>query len=428
MITPDYLDEIIQGLEHRVAINNAYLLRNVARRVVGAFTKGNDHFMPSTIKDVHKLLNSGMVIDEIQAEVTRMIPQYQKEVRDIFLKSAKEIADYDNEFTKEVVSVLDKNGVSVDVEVPNAEIDGLPKNATQLHMSVEEIRKLENAYERTNKTVQNLCKTMPNSCNQLYIEACDNAFMKVQSGVSPAKAISEAIDEMARQGISAPIEYTGRRDRIEVALARAVRTGVNKANSEIVLTRCAEMGVGYVKVSAHLGARVTKENDYTNHSWWQGKVYKLDFTKDELKQFKPKVPDKELSKIQRAIQNAKYELMKFLHLDYPDFVDVCGYGKIQGIAGVNCRHTFSPFFPEVQEKDNTAPDKKENQEYYDRLQKQRAMERRIRELKRRIEALKDVDDKKTAELKRRFNEAVKEYNDYCRTYKLSRDNWRLETI
>lgn len=424
MITPQFLDEIVHKLEHRVALNNNYLLRTVAKHIVGAFERNNGVIMPSTIKDLHKLLNSGMVVDEIQKELIKIIPSYEQEVRKVFLESAREIAEYDNEFTKELVNVVNQQGVTIDVEIPDTKSVGLPKNASELHMSVEEIRKLERAYKATRGTIRNLCKTIPNSCNELYIEACDNAYMKVQSGVSPSKAISEAIEEMAIKGISAPVEYTGRRDRIEVALARAVRTGVNKANSEIVLTRCAELGVGYVKVSAHLGARVTKFDDYTNHSWWQGKVYKLDYNKPELAEFNPAKPDENLSKIKKALN----KLTIWFKKDYPDFVDVCGYGKIQGIAGVNCRHTFSPYYPEVQIKDNTRPDMSENEEYYNITQKQRAMERKIRELKRRIEALRGVDDKKVEQLEKRFREAVKEYNDYCKKHKLSRDNWRLETV
>lgn len=428
MITPQFLDEIVHRLEHMVAVNNNYLLHITAKHIVGAFERNNGNLMPSTIKNLHKLLNSGMLIDEIQKELTRIIPEYDKEIKQVFLQSAKEIADYDNQFTKELVTVLNNEGAEIDIEIPDTKSVGLPKNASELHMSVEEVRKLEQAYKATKGTVRNLCKTIPNSCNELYIEACDKAYMKVQSGVSPSKAISEAIDEMAQQGISAPIEYTGRRDRIEVALARAVRSGVNKANSEIVLTRCAELGVGYVKVSAHLGARVTKFDDYTNHSWWQGKTYKLDFTKPELQKFKPETPDQDLKKVNNAFGKLKNALAKFFKTDYPDFVDVCGYGKIQGIAGVNCRHSFTPYFPKVQVKDDTSPDMSANEDYYNITQKQRAMERKIRAYKRRIEALNGIDDKKANELKKRYNDAVKEYNEYCKANKLSRDNWRLETL
>ena len=109
--------------------------------------------------------------------------------------------------------------------------------------------------------------------------------MKVQSGVSVQKAVVEAIKEVSDRGIEVVDYRLGKSDRIEVAIARAVRTGVNQANADIVLTRCAEMGVSFVKVSSHLGARVTGTNDYTNHSWWQGRVYALNWDNSVLKEF-----------------------------------------------------------------------------------------------------------------------------------------------
>jgi hypothetical protein len=33
--------------------------------------------------------------------------------------------------------------------------------------------------------------------------------------------------------------------------------------------------------------------------------------------------------------------------EYPDFIQSCGWGEVDGICGVNCRHSFSPFYPGV---------------------------------------------------------------------------------
>lgn len=147
-------------------------------------------------------------------------------------------------------------------------------------------KKLEEVYRRTNGDIYNICQTTAPSTQDTFINACDDAFMNIQMGMPLNEAISRAIDQVAEKGVSCVYYDSGRVDKMEVALARAIRTGINQANAQLVLMKCAELGIDYVKVSAHYGARVTKQNDYTNHSWWQGKVYKLNWSNKALNGFK----------------------------------------------------------------------------------------------------------------------------------------------
>ena len=111
---------------------------------------------------------------------------------------------------------------------------------------------------------------MPLAGQQTYIDACNKAYYDVQNGIDLNTAIVNAIKDVSAQGITT-VQYNGRNDSVEVAIARAVRSGVNHAACESSLIRCNELGANFVRVSQHLGARVTPFNDYTNHSWWQGK-------------------------------------------------------------------------------------------------------------------------------------------------------------
>lgn len=442
MITPDYLDEIIKATEQVVAENNEYIIKRIAKRIAATYRVDKDNlFIPATINDMHKLMDAGMVFDEIEREITKALPGIQNEVKKAFIKSAKEINDYNNDFAKKVVKVLKNNGQEIEVEIPDYSSEGLPTNTAQLHMTATEIRKLEQVYKSTNQTVINYCKTMPSAGQTAYINACDNAFLKVQSGISPNTAIVEAILEMAKQGITTVSYDSGREDKIEVAVARAVRTGVNKANSEIVLTRAAEMGVGYVKVSAHLGARVTKREDYTNHSYWQGKVYSVDWSNPIMQKYRP-TPEEEQNNIGNGfgwinkIKSAISAIKTFIFGDtekYPDFIETCGYGKMLGICGINCRHTFSAYVPGVQVEDETIIDTEENKKYYEMTQKQRSMERAIRQTKRELSALKasgiDTQEAKAEQRRLRslLEQQAKKYSDFCSENNLSRANWRLQT-
>ena len=261
----------------------------------------------------------------------------------------------------------------------------------------------------------------PTASQTVFIEACDNAMIKVQHGVSPQQAIAEAIEEVAAKGVGIVL-YGNKRTNIEVAIARAVRTGVNQANADIVLQRCAELGVSYVKVSEHLGARVTNKNDYTNHSWWQGKVYKIDWNKPQFAQYKHEAEGhtKEIADMIGELQH-----------EYPDFVDTCGYGDVQGICGANCRHSFSAFYPNIQTAPEPWVDKKANEKRYKEEQKARALERQIRATKREIAAYdgSKLDNPEVVERLRnahaRLDKQVNNYYDYCRTHKINADGSRM---
>ena len=169
------------------------------------------------------------------------------------------------------------------------------------------------------KYVDNLCHTLPELGNEEYIDITNKAFLRQRAGEPIGLVIKDAIKEASARGIKFVSYDSGHVDTIEVAIARAVRSGINKANAEIVLTRAGEMGAGHVLVSEHMGARVTKEDNYTNHAWWQGQVYKLDWNNEILKKYDVYVPKEEkgfkwLRKMKEA--NKKTEIK----VKFPDFV------------------------------------------------------------------------------------------------------------
>ncbi len=81
--------------------------------------------------------------------------------------------------------------------------------------------------------------------------------------------------------------------------------------------------------------------------------------------------------------------------EYPDFIEVTGYGTGEGLGGWNCRHSFWPYIEGVSERTYSDDDldamKGENRKFtyqgkeydsYTATQKQRQIERTIRKLKR----------------------------------------------
>lgn len=108
---------------------------------------------------------------------------------------------------------------------------------------------------------------------------------------------------------------------------------------------------------------------------------------------------------------------------YPDFVQSCGYGDVQGICGANCRHSFHPFIPGVMERTYTdkeleridPPDFEfEGVKYtnYEATQKQREIERTIRKWKRRLAAAVDEKDVQIAKI--RINALNEKYVEFSK--------------
>lgn len=422
MVTPEYLDEVIRATEDRMSDVNLYLTKKLAKRVIDTFyAEGEIRLIPSSIKDFHKLINAGAVVDDIADSVAKCMPTMSEEIKKAFYSAANEINIQEVEVARNIIEVE-----GLDVKLPELpEHDAVITKASELNMTPTEIRMLDSVYKHTLGEVKNLTKTTYTEAK--YIEVCDSAFMKVKHGISVDTAVTEAIKELANKGMTV-VEKNGRETSVEVAVARAVRTGINQANAKVVLQRNAEMGVGWVKVSEHFGARDIGTDDFRSHAWWQGKVYSIDWNKSVLAEYKPsaKLTDKTeyLSHIKDVAERKQAE-------EYPDFVETTGYGNILGLCGVNCRHTFQAWYPGMNIDKGQRIDRAKNKEIYDKQQKARAMERQIRKQKRIVAALGadgspvSEDDIKLEQAK--LNNMSDKYMDFCQQNRVTPTNFRLQT-
>lgn len=290
-MSPDYLNEVVKGTSDKVFETNLIIIRSVAEKLFKQLKNyGEITFIPSTLKQFKALMNTGMVAEEIENELSKAYPEIQKEVHRAFLESAAEMSNEQIEFAKNIIEVegLDYNPKSL------ASQKLITDKASELNLAPSQIKMLEDSYKSTNKLLKNITNTSGICTEVNFSDLCDEAYMKIRhGGMSMNQAIVEIIDGLSKKGLV--VQYAGRVDSIETALTRAVRTAINQANARIVLQGCAEMGVSFVKVSEHLGARVTGTGDYRDHSWWQGKVYSLDWSNSILAEYKPselkEIPD-----------------------------------------------------------------------------------------------------------------------------------------
>lgn len=127
---------------------------------------------------------------------------------------------------------------------------------------------LNAGYRQTAGSFSNLTATTANTVSGAFEQALDRAWLQVSSGAFDYKtAVKRAVDGLAD---SMPyVTYpSGHRDTLEVAARRCVLTGVNQTCAKLQLERARQMGVRYVQVTAHGGAR-------PSHAEWQGKIYAL---------------------------------------------------------------------------------------------------------------------------------------------------------
>ena len=201
-----------------------------------------------------------------------------------------------------------------------------------------------------------------------YQWALDSAALQIQTGaISYNQAIKPAVQQLAESGIKTVNYESGHVDQIDVAVRRAVMTGVNQICDQYTNQSAEYLQTRYFEISAHSGARDKPgHSPWSSHKDWQGKVY-------------------------YQSENGEPDPLGL----YDDLVATTGYGYVDGLTGANCRHHKYPFIPGVSERTYTDDQLKhiddglgcefQGKKYsaYEATQMQRRTERTIRKLKRK---------------------------------------------
>ena len=326
MLTPDYLLHCTDSLTELLDAYDNAVVADIARRIVktGYVTETAKH-------QLRQAQQMGLLYEDIIREIAQRTNATDSMVRALFEDAGVETVKTDNRLYTAA---------------------GL--RPTDLRASPAMLQMLQAGYENTLGTMHNLTLTTANTAQQAYISACDLAMLQVQSGaMSYQQAIRAAIQSAASDGTRV-LYPSGRTDRIEVAVRRAVLTGVAKTCRTIGEYNAASCGCDLMELSAHAGAR-------PSHAKWQGQLVSLSGKRGYLSK------------------------------------DDIGYGSGDGFGGYNCRHDWYPFFPGISQR-NYTPEKLAQLEtmtvnyngqeipYYDATQEQRRLERRVRDCKLRLSA------------------------------------------
>ena len=313
--------------------------------------------------------------------------------------AVKLIAKQTNRTEKEIVEMLEKASVG------NVKLSDLSKAYSAGMVYVDPVAimasqpfraTVELSYKELGQTYKLIQTKALESVKQSYMDIVNRAYIETASGVFDyGSSIRGALRDLADRGITGATyrRPNGKlvRYSIEGAVRRDTLTAVNQLANKGAIKITEEIGANYVEVSAHIGARVSEKNPIANHAGWQGKVYKV-VGSDEYPNLKEKT-------------------------GYPD--------DIQGLGGVNCRHRMFPFFPGISVPNPHQIDEEENKKVYEATQKQRAMERNIRAIKKRmIVAEASGDATHAIEYRKKLTQKQAEIVKFCKDNGLRRQTER----
>lgn len=379
---PEELAELFRGLEIK-------LLEEICSRL-----KLADQLNEVTVQDIRALRSHGIDLKDIESAIRKTAGISQKKLD----KLLDDVVERNQAYYTELIDIAD---------------------VTKPEMLVSE-HDIEAIRQQTHDAFTNLTQSMgflvDNGRTMLepakaYHWALDSAEMQIQSGaISYNQAVATAVKQLADSGLCVIYDKAGNRiknmvgyesghkDQLDVAVRRAVMTGVNQINQKYREQSMDYLETDLVETSAHLGARnIDGPNGWENHEKWQGRLF-------------------------RWAQKPKTSTGV-----YPDFELTCGYGSVTGIGGANCRHSFYGFVEGVMERTYTDEQlesmKAENHKFtfdgkeydgYKATQKQREIERTIRKLKREQAAFKaaglEQEEQAIATAIQRLNSKYKEFS------------------
>ena len=166
------------------------------------------------------------------------------------------------------------------------------------------------------------------------------------------QALQKAISQMADKGIYGFVDRAGRHWSPEAYMNMDIRTTVHNAAIRSIRVRQEDYGSDIFQVSSHAGARpLCYPYQGKFYSWGSGSGTFTDGA---------------------GVQHAYAPL------------DSTSYGQAAGLFGINCGHYPMPQIPNVTfPQDKKIESKAENDRLYQESQEQRALERRIRDAKRK---------------------------------------------
>lgn len=386
-MTPDELESLPKPTERTMTAMELAVMTEIVERI-----KNAGEITPLIDWTLGRLA----AIGESKAKIKKIISNALKETDLQIDKIYEQAIRSDYVTNKELYQVVGKD------YIPYHENKWLQQVVEAVKAQTKDsLRPMENITQTTGFNVKVGKETVFTPLSEYLERTLDKAMTEIVTGVKTySQAIEGVIDEMTSSGLRTVDYASGRSDRVEVAVRRAVMTGVGQLTDKVNEKNATELHTDYWEVEWHMGARNTGTG-FMNHQSWQGKVY----SSEEMK-------------------------------------TVCGLGEMLGFAGINCYHIRFPFILGISKRKYTdewlaEQNRKENtkkffrgKEYdtYGALQYQRRLERTLRKQKQDIKLMEkakvDADDINAAKIRKRLT--GKTYADFSKAMGLRQQMERLK--
>ena len=223
-----------------------------------------------------------------------------------------------------------------------------------------------------------------------------NTASVVSGAESRTKAVRTTIHEMAQKGIPAFVDKSGREWSPEAYVNMDIRATVKNTALEAQFSTMDSLGQDVFEVSSHPGSRPKCRP-------WQGKLISRSGKTTEI----------------TDINGRKHKVIP---------LSQTSYGEPDGLFGINCGHRPRGVSDGLFRKSSVEYDDEEDKALYDKVCKQRELERKVRKSKTEADMLEAAGDTEGAkEVRRKMAEQNKALKSYCDSNGLKYRSDRVKT-
>lgn len=223
-----------------------------------------------------------------------------------------------------------------------------------------------------------------------------NTAAVVSGAESRTRAVRTTIHEMAQKGIPAFVDKSGREWSPEAYVNMDIRATVKNTALEAQFSTMDSLGQDVFEVSSHPGSRPKCRP-------WQGKLISRSGRTTEI----------------TDINGRKHKVIP---------LSQTSFGEPDGLFGINCGHRPRGVSDGLFRKSSVEYDDTEDKELYNKVCKQRELERRVRKSKTEADMLEAAGDTEGAkQVRQRVTEQNKALKSYCDSNGLKYRSDRVRT-
>lgn len=342
-ITPHQLDMYTQPVTHVYQALEQEIFEMIARRL-----KTSKHYDADNVLEwqIDKLNQLRLVNEDTIKALAKATGIAEKEIRKAIYEAGIQTIESVDEELKDIYPTLPRP----------TQIDAVLESYVR-----QTFRELDNFVNQTLITTNYGEGTVA----RMYRRIVEETTGKVLAGLKTTnQAIAETVIEWSRKGIdTAFVDRGGNVWHLERYAETVIRSTVNRTYNELRMSRMEEYDIDLVLVSSLPDPREAC-------SLIQGKVASI-----------------------KPIEENDSK--------YPSIYEF-GYGEPSGLRGINCRHQFFPFVEGVMENNQPQYSEFEMDHNRELRQRQRYLERQIRQAKRELKLAEIIGDEETIQAKKKL--------------------------